>query len=83
MGHFQYAASLLNEISTNYPYDIWSDDAYFKLGDLYERQIGDLEKAKEVYHDFLTKFPGSVYVAEARKRFRQLRGDFKPTEELL
>ena len=26
--------------------------------------------------DFLTKYPGSVYAAEARKRFRTLRGDF-------
>jgi len=83
IGNFETAATLLDEIVKHYAYDIWSDDAYFRLGDLYEKQIGDLEKAKEVYHDFLTKFPGSVYVAEARKRFRQLRGDFKPAEELL
>lgn len=82
MGYFEDAATLLNEISTKYPYDIWSDDAYFKLGDLYEKQIGDLEKAKEIYRGFLTKYPGSVYVAEARKRFRHLRDDFKPKEEL-
>jgi len=82
MGNFKYAAGLLEEIAKNYTYDIWSDDAYFKLGDLYEKQIGDLEKAKEIYHEFLTKYPGSVYVAEARKRFRKLRGDFNNVEEL-
>jgi outer membrane protein assembly factor BamD (BamD/ComL family) len=30
----------------------------------------------EIYRDFLNKYPGSVYAAEARKRFRNLRGDF-------
>ena len=36
------------------------------------------DKAMEIYREFLTKFPGSVYAAEARKRFRTLRGDFIP-----
>ncbi len=83
IGKFEYAATLLDQIATNYAYDIWSDDAYFKLGDLYEKQIGDLERAKDIYHKFLTKYPGSVYVAEARKRFRNLRGDFKSKEQVL
>lgn len=82
LGNFEYAASLLDQIATDYAYDIWSDDAYFKLGELYEKQIGDMEKAKDIYHEFLTRYPGSVYVAEARKRFRQLRGDFNSSEEL-
>jgi len=30
----------------------------------------------EIYRDFLNKYPGSVYAAEARKRYRTLRGDF-------
>jgi outer membrane protein assembly factor BamD (BamD/ComL family) len=82
LGNFEYSADLLDQISTNYAYDIWSDDAHFKLGDLYQNQIGDLDRAKEIFHEFLTKYPGSVYVSEARKRFRELRGDFKPKEEV-
>ncbi|CAN5374953.1 hypothetical protein BH10BAC4_BH10BAC4_09840 [soil metagenome] len=31
----------------------------------------------EIYRTFLDKYPGSVYAAEARKRFRTLRGDFQ------
>ena len=53
-----------------------ADDAYFLQGEIYERQLGDKDKAMEIYRNFLTKYPGSVYAAEARKRFRQLRGDF-------
>jgi outer membrane protein assembly factor BamD (BamD/ComL family) len=44
--------------------------------DIYEHQLKNPTKAMELYRDFLTKYPGSVYVAEARKRFRFLRGDF-------
>jgi tetratricopeptide (TPR) repeat protein len=75
-GHFTVAVELLQKIIDQYKDDILSDDAYFLQGDLYEHQLKDKNKAMEIYQDFLTKFPGSVYVAEARKRFRTLRGDF-------
>jgi outer membrane protein assembly factor BamD (BamD/ComL family) len=53
-----------------------ADDAFFLQGDIYDRQIKDKDKAMEIYREFLNKFPGSVFAAEARKRFRTLRGDF-------
>ena len=81
MGSFQHAADLLDKIATDHSYDILSDDAFFLLGEIYERHLNNPEKAKEVYHEFMTRYPGSVYVAEARKRFRKLRGDFKSLEE--
>ena len=52
------------------------DDSYFLQGEIYERQLKDKDKAMEIYREFLNKYPGSVYAAEARKRFRALRGDF-------
>ena len=58
-----------------YPDDLYGDDAQFKLAELYEYNIKDKEKAKVAYQDVLTKYPGSIYTVEARKRFRQLRGD--------
>ena len=36
-------------------------------------------RAMEIYQEFLISFPGSIYSADVRKRFRTLRGDF--TEE--
>jgi len=75
-GEFQTAIGLLQKILDNYGDDILADDAYFLQGEIYERQLGDKTKAMEIYREFLNKFPGSVYAAEARKRFRQLRGDF-------
>jgi outer membrane protein assembly factor BamD (BamD/ComL family) len=75
-GHFERAQELLQKILTEYGEDILADDAYFLQADIYENQLKNKEKAMEIYKEFLTKFPGSVYVAEARKRFRALRGDF-------
>jgi outer membrane protein assembly factor BamD (BamD/ComL family) len=75
-GEFDNSVALLQRILDEYGEDILADDAYFLQGEIYERQLGDKDKAMEIYRNFLTKFPGSVYAAEARKRFRQLRGDF-------
>ncbi|MEO5979727.1 MAG: tetratricopeptide repeat protein [Chryseolinea sp.] len=75
-GEFDKSIALLQKIIDDYGDDILADDAYFLQGQIYERQLGNKEKAMEIYRDFLTKYAGSVYAAEARKRFRQLRGDF-------
>jgi hypothetical protein len=60
--------------------DILADDASFMIGEIYEKHLKNPEKAMEIYRNFLTKFPGSVFAAEARKRFRTLRGDFNGTQ---
>ncbi|MBL7883839.1 MAG: tetratricopeptide repeat protein [Bacteroidia bacterium] len=69
------AAVYYQEIVSNYFEDILADDALFKLADLNEKQFNNIEKAKELYQQLLEKYPGSLYVVEARKRYRKLRGD--------
>lgn len=51
------------------------DNAYFRLGYLYENHLNDIEKAKEMYQNIIFKFPSSIFLVDARKRFRKLRGD--------
>ncbi|SKC74933.1 tetratricopeptide repeat protein [Ohtaekwangia koreensis] len=75
-GQFENALTLLQKIRDEFPDDILTDDAYFLQGEIYERQLKDKEKAMEIYREFLNKYPGSVYAAEARKRYRIMRGDF-------
>jgi outer membrane protein assembly factor BamD (BamD/ComL family) len=75
-GSFDASIQLLEKIHIEHSYDILGDDAYFLMGSIYEEQLEQLEVAQEIYRDFLTRFPGSKYTAEARKRFRNLRGDF-------
>ncbi|HET6226575.1 MAG TPA: tetratricopeptide repeat protein [Bacteroidia bacterium] len=69
------AATLYENILSNYGTDILADDALFKLAELNETKFKNTDKAKELYQQLLEKYPGSLYVVEARKRFRKLRGD--------
>ncbi len=78
-GEFDQSIALLKKIQSEFGEDILADDAFFLEGEIYERQLKNKEKAMEIYREILNKYPGSVYAAEARKRFRQLRGDFSPT----
>ncbi len=75
--HARYAeaAAFYEALVKNYGEDILGDDALFKLADLNENQFKNIEKAKELYQQLLVKYPGSIYIVEARKRFRKLRGD--------
>jgi tetratricopeptide (TPR) repeat protein len=80
-GEFENAIGLLQKIRDEFAEDILADDAYFLQGEIYDRQLKNKEKAMEIYRDFLNKYPGSVYAAEARKRYRTMRGDFaEPTQ---
>ena len=75
MGENQKAVDNLQLIVDNYAQDILADDALFMLADLYQNQLKDKTKAMALYQQLLEKYAGSIYVAEARKRFRTLRGD--------
>ena len=75
LGKYEDTETMYKSILEYYPDDLYGDDAQFKLAELYEYNIKDKEKAKVAYQDVLTKYPGSIYTVEARKRFRQLRGD--------
>ncbi|ADR22353.1 hypothetical protein MATR_00060 [Marivirga tractuosa] len=75
-GEYEIAVELLSQIVFDMPYGILTDDALFEMALVYEELIENKEKAQEYYQQLLTDFPGSIFVAEARKRFRKLRGDF-------
>ncbi len=74
-GKFTEAADHLQKLLDNYSFDILGDDALFKLAELNEVYLNAPDKAKQLYEELLTKFPGSLYTVEARKKFRRLRGD--------
>lgn len=74
-GEFDIALALLQEISDLHFHDILGDDALFKMAELHDYQFGNTAQAKELYEKLLNEYPGSLYVVEARKRFRTLRGD--------
>lgn len=72
---FVDAEKMYKQILEFYPTELYGDDAQFKLAELYHYKLKDAEKAKEAYEKVVTGYPGSIYVVEARKRYRELRGD--------
>jgi outer membrane protein assembly factor BamD (BamD/ComL family) len=78
-GRFMEAIEYLEKIKLEYGYDILADDAAFEIAQITEEQLNDPAKALELYEQFMIAYPGSMYIAEARNRFRKLRGDYNTT----
>jgi len=55
--------------------DILVDDAHYFLAELYLNKLHLIDKAKEYYQKIIFEYPSSIYLVDARKKFRKLRGD--------
>lgn len=71
----QQAMENLKVLTTKYGHDIYGDDALFASAKLYQEKLKDKDLAMKLYQELMEKYPGSIFVAESRKRFRLLRGD--------
>ncbi len=71
--NYQQAAEYLEKIIADFSYDLLADDALFMTANLYHYHLNDLEKAKDLYKQMLTRYPGSIYVDESRLNYRELR----------
>jgi tetratricopeptide (TPR) repeat protein len=82
--NFRYseAANLYSTIVTDYSFSSSADDALFNLASITENQLKNPEKANEYYKQIMVSYPGSIFVAEAREKFRIYRGDIpQPTND--
>ena len=52
-----------------------TDDVYFMMAEMYHYDLKNIEKAQEYYKKIIFEHPSSIYLVEARKKFRKLRGD--------
>lgn len=68
----QLAAGLLERVAREFSYDLLADDALYLLADTYNYRLNDQQKAAETYRRILFEHPGSIYVPEARVKFREL-----------
>lgn len=73
--HPMAAVQTLEAIVNDMPLSILRDRALMKMGEVYERTLMNPAKALETYEQLLARHPNSVYVEEARRRIRTLRGD--------
>ncbi|PJJ80190.1 tetratricopeptide repeat protein [Mucilaginibacter auburnensis] len=73
--NYNEAITHLKKIYTEHPTDLWADDAVYMVADIYDNQLNDKEQAKALYQKIITDYAGSLWINDARKRFRILRGD--------
>jgi tetratricopeptide (TPR) repeat protein len=79
---FERAAGLYKRILDQFGYSSSADDAMYHLAILYEEKMNDSEKARELFKQLLIDYPGSIFVDDARQRYRTLRGDFQVDQEI-
>lgn len=72
---YQQAINYYQQIIDSYPEDIRADNAIYELAQVYEIFLGDEERAMPYYEKLFIEYSGSTLAVDARKRFRQLRGD--------
>ncbi|GAB7255772.1 tetratricopeptide repeat protein [Polaribacter sp. OB-PA-B3] len=52
-----------------------TDDVYFMMAETYNNHLKNSEKAQEYYQKIIFDHTSSIYLVDARKKFRKLRGD--------
>lgn len=76
LNNYEKAAENLETITASFMWENLADKSLYLLADMYENQFDDKEKAMELYKKLMTNYQGSLYIVQARERFRELRGDF-------
>jgi outer membrane protein assembly factor BamD (BamD/ComL family) len=74
-GRFQEADTLLGTIVKSYADDVIADQALFLRARMNDQDLKNTAKGMAYYESLMSRYPGSNYVPESRKRFRALRGD--------
>ena len=70
--NYEEAVIYLLEIVTTYGDDLLADNALYTLARIYEENLHDTDKAAEFYKKILFEHTDSLFVIEARKKFREL-----------
>ncbi len=77
---FREAATATEKLYKDYPEHSKAPTAMFLTGYLYENELRDLDKAKDIYSDFITKYPDNEFTKSAQFALDNLG---KPADQLL
>ena len=77
LGDYPLALSQYQKIIDQHSEEIYIDEALFFSAEIYNKKLVDLEKAKSYYEKIVFHHQDSIYFVEARKKYRELRGDNK------
>lgn len=72
---YQEALESFKDIAVSTQRSIYADETYFTMAKIYEEQLNNPEEAKSNYEKIIFEHEDSIYYNEARKKYRQLRGD--------
>ena len=72
---FTKALENYEAIINNHKEGIYIDEALYFSAEIYADHLKDNEKAKPLYEKVILNHEDSIYSVEARKKYRQLRGD--------
>jgi tetratricopeptide (TPR) repeat protein len=73
--NFDESAAIFKRIIEDFPDEIKTDNSIFELAEVYELHFNQKEKAMELYEKLFIDYSGSLFAVDARKKFRELRGD--------
>lgn len=74
-GDFNTALIQYQTIIDQHKECVYVDEAYYFAAEIYSKSLNDNEKAKSYYEHLIFNHEDSIYFTDARKKFRQLRGD--------
>jgi tetratricopeptide (TPR) repeat protein len=77
LGDYQLALSQYQKIIDQHSEEIYIDEALFFTAEIYNKKLIDIEKAKAFYEKLVFNHQDSIYFVDARKKYRELRGDNK------
>lgn len=69
------ALSQYQQIIDDHSDGIYVDEALFFSAEIYNDELKDIEKAKPLYEKVIFNHQDSIYFVDARKKYRELRGD--------
>ncbi|OCB69674.1 hypothetical protein B0A79_03705 [Flavobacterium piscis] len=72
---FNSALSQYQQIIDNHSDGIYVDEALFFSAEIYNDELKNTEKAKPLYEKVIFNHQDSIYFVDARKKYRELRGD--------
>jgi tetratricopeptide (TPR) repeat protein len=71
---FEKAAETYETLAIAFEHDILTDNALFALANLYQFKLNQPDKAQKTYQKIIDNFSNSIFIVDARREFRKLRG---------
>jgi tetratricopeptide (TPR) repeat protein len=75
LGNYTASLTQYQDIIEHHSDGIYVDEALYFSADIYNKQLQQPDKAKALYEKIIFNHQDSIYFIDARRKFRELRGD--------